>query len=587
MPGRAGRGRRRPASARSGDWLFLWPYFRRERKRLFVLGLALLGATAAALASPFVVRDFIDGVVSGSTDAVGSAWLVLVFAALGLARYVLSAAEAGFAESVAWRSTNRLREDVLRHAIDLPLHAHHAATPGEWVERVDGDIGLLSNLFSRFVITIVGELLVVVGVVSALLVVDWRLGALFVVCLAGGFVGIRWIAGWGRDAYRGSREAVARFMGYVEERLRGTEDLQALGAVDHAVAGLKDRHAGVLRTDLRAALVGSSLVWASASVFTAVVTALALGLAGLRFGQGALTIGTVYLVFSFTQQLQEPLIRLSHQLQDYQRAMAGLSRTREILDTPTERRAATAFLPEDSREVVFDDVTFGYVPGRPVVSGLSLRLRPGQTLGVVGRTGAGKSTVAKLLSGLVRPDSGRVCLGGVDVADVGTAALRAQVALVTQDVFLLDATVRDNVTLLDPDVTDARLHEALAALGLTEWIERLPDGLDTRVSEHVMSAGEAQLLALTRVLIRDPAVVVLDEASARLDPATERRLDSALRPVLTGRTAVIIAHRLATLERADQIAVIDDGRLVEHGARDELLADQRSRFAAMLQQGAA
>jgi len=578
---------RRPKPATRGDWLFLWPYFRRERKRLALLGAVLLGATAAALASPFVVREFIDGVVAGSLDAAGSTRLVLVFGALGVARYALSAAESGLAESVAWRSTNRLREDVLQHAVDLPLQAHHSATPGEWVERVDGDISLLSNLFSRFVITIVGELLVVTGVVSALFAVDRQIGLLFLVCLLLGLAGIRWIADWGRGAYRTSRGAVARFMGYVEERLRGVEDLQTLGAVDHAVQGLKGHHQRVLRTDLRAALVGSSLVWASASVFTAVVTALALGLAGLRFGQGALTIGTVYLVFSFTQQLQDPLIRLSHQLQDYQRAMAGLSRTREILDTPTERRGGSASLPDDPREVTFDDVTFGYAPGRPVISGLSLTLRPGQTLGVVGRTGAGKSTVAKLLAGLVRPDDGQVRLGGVDTASVDIGELRAQVALVTQDVFVLDATVRDNVTLMDPEVTEAQVETALAALGLTEWVRRLPHGLDTRVNEHLMSAGEAQLLALTRVLIRDPAVVVLDEASARLDPATERRLDGALRPALEGRTAVVIAHRLATLDRVDLIAVIDDGRLVEAGPRDELLADERSRFAAMVQQGGA
>ncbi|WP_423465229.1 ABC transporter ATP-binding protein [Promicromonospora sp. MS192] len=573
--------------AARGDWLFLWPYFRREDRRLAALGVVLLGATAAALASPFVVREFIDGVVTGTTTAFETTRLVVVFGVLGVARYALSAAEAGLAESVAWRSTNRLREDVLRHALDLPLERHRSATPGEWVERVDGDISLLSNLFSRFVITVVGEVLVVVGVVAALFTVDRRIGLLFLVCLTAGLLGLRWIAGWGRDAYRDSRAAVGRFMGYVEERLRGVEDLQALGAVGHALAGLAERHRHVLRTDLRSALVGSSLVWASASVFTAVVTALALGLAGLRFGQGALTIGTVYLVFSFTQQIQEPLIRLSHQLQDYQRAMAGLSRTREILELPAERRTGPVSLAGDRGAVTFDDVTFGYVPGHPVVSGLSFELRPGQTLGVVGRTGAGKSTVARLLAGLVRPESGQVRLGGVDTADVGTAELRDAVALVTQDVFLFDASVRDNVTLMDPDVTDERLTEALTALGLTDWVRRLPHGLDTRVSDHVVSAGEAQLLALTRVMVRDPAVVVLDEASARLDPETERRLDTALRPVLAGRTAVVVAHRLSTLDRVDLIAVVDDGRLTELGPREELMADQRSRFAAMLRQGGA
>lgn len=572
-----------------GDWLFLWPYFRREWRRLTVLAVVLLGSAAAALASPFVVREFIDGIVNGALDGGASIRLVLVFSALGVARYVLSAAEEGIAESVAWRSTNRLREDVLGHALKLPLQAHQSAPPGEWVERVDGDIGLLSNLFSRFVITIFGELLVVVGIVSALFVVDWRIGVLFLTCFSIGIIGVRRIAGWGRGAHRASRDAVARFMGYAEEQIRSAEDQQALGVVAHTMNGLKERHRRVLKTDLHSALVGSSLVWGSASLFTAMVTTLAMAVAGLRFGEGAMTIGTVYLVFSFTQQLQEPLIRLSNQLQDYQRALAGLSRTREILESPTELQVGSGSFAVDHstdlRKVSFENVTFGYVAGRPVISNLSLTLSPGQTLGIVGRTGAGKSTVAKLITGLVQPDSGTIRMGDVDISTVGVDPLRAEVALVTQDVFVLDGTVRDNVTLMDPSVTDEQVDRALAALGLADWVRRLPNGVDTRVDEHTMSAGQAQLLALTRVLIRDPSVVVLDEASARLDPQTERRLDAALRPVLQGRTAMVIAHRLSTLDRMDLIAVIDEGRLVEFGPRKKLLADQRSRFAAMLQQG--
>lgn len=571
---------------RRGDWAFLWSYFRREPRRLTTLAVVLLGAAGAALAGPFVVRDFIDGVVTGSLSTADTVPLVLLFAGLGVAQYLFSAVEAGLAESLAWRSTNRLREDVLQHTIALPMDFHHSATPGELVERVDGDISLLSNLFSRFVLTILGEALVVLGVVGALFAVEWRIGLLFVVCLLAGAVALPRVATWGREAYRGNRAAIARFMGFVEERLAGVEDLQALGAVDHALDGLRERHRRVLSTDLRSALLGSSLVWASASVFTAVVTALALALGGLRFGAGTMTIGTVYLVFAFTQQLQEPLIRLSYQLQDYQRAMAGLVRTREILDTPVEPQGGTTGLPGEPLEVTFQNVDFGYVEGHPVLSDLTFTVPAGQTLGVVGRTGAGKSTVAKLLTGLVRPDNGRILLGGVDTADVPTTTLRATAALVTQDVFLLDATIRDNISLFDPDVTDQRVHEALDRLGLADWFRRFPDGLDTRVNEHLVSAGEGQLLALARVLTGDPGVLVLDEASARLDSETERRLDIALRPALAGRTAVVIAHRLTTLDSADLIAVIEDGRLIELGPRQQLMADHRSRFAAMLQQAA-
>jgi ABC-type multidrug transport system fused ATPase/permease subunit len=583
------------------DWGFLWTYLRRERGRTALLGVVLLAGTACGLASPFVVRAFIDS-VTGQAGAAGSGpaiYLVGIFLIIGVVRFALQAVEAGLAESVAWRSTNRLREDVLDHCLRLPVEFHYRTTPGEMVERVDGDIGLLSNLFSRFVVAVAGEALLVVGVVVAMSTVEWRIGLLFLVCLVIGVVLLRRIAVLGRGAHVGYRAAVGRFMGFVEERISGLEDLKAFGAVGHTLRRYESLNQALLRGDLRAALVGSSLVWASASVFTAVVTALAMALGGWRFGTGAMTIGTVYLIFAFAQQIQEPLINLSTQLQDYQRAMAGLQRTRALLAVDVEaqggdRRLAPAGTTGDeggtaagALSVELSGVTFGYVPGHPVLRDVSFAVPAGTSVGVVGHSGSGKSTIARMLVGLARPDAGTVRLGGQSVADLNLGSVRERVALVSQDVFVLDATVRDNIALLDDAVPDERILAVLGELGLGPWLAEFEHGLDTQITEHSLSAGQAQLLTMARTLLRDPAVLVLDEASARLDPATEERLDRALAPLVRSRTSVVVAHRLSTLARVDRILVVEHGEVVEYGLREDLLADDGSRFATLLRTAAA
>ncbi|WP_161606153.1 ABC transporter ATP-binding protein [Microlunatus speluncae] len=548
-----------------------------------LLAAVLLAGTVCALVGPFIVRRFIDDVTGGRGDPGTIGSLVIAFAVVGVARHALTAAETGVASSVAWRGTNRLRADVVDHALKLPMRFHHQTTPGAMVERVEGDISLLGNLFSRFVVTIVAEALIVIGVVVAMWWLDWRIGVIFLISMVVGGVVIPRVATVGEEAYRRSRAAVSTYMGGLEERLTAVEDLQALGASGYALGGLRRLHRFVLREELRAALIGSSLVWALASVFTAVITLLALTVGGLRFGAGAMTLGTVYLIFAFTQQLQEPLIRLSNQLQDLQRAMAGLSRTRDLLNEEPEPDDGTAVLPSADLGISAHSVSFAYHPGTTVLRELSFEIPAGGSVGIVGRTGGGKSTLAKLVAGLERPDTGQLKLGDTDITTVARRSLRARVALVTQDVFLLDASIRDNIALFDPSFSEVAIWEALDRLGLRDWVARFPAGIDSVVSQRTVSAGQAQLLALARVSLSDPAVLVLDEASARLDPDTESHLNAALRPVITGRTSVVIAHRLTTLDQVDLIMVIDDGQVVEFGPRESLRTAVGGRYAALLE----
>jgi ABC-type multidrug transport system fused ATPase/permease subunit len=292
----------------------------------------------------------------------------------------------------------------------------------------------------------------------------------------------------------------------------------------------------------------------------------------------------VYLVLTYATMLQRPLEQLNRQLQDLQQASAGIYRVQQLLNQHSSLPdTGTRQLPAGPLTLEFDRVTFRYEDGEPALRDVHFRLPAGQHLGLVGRTGSGKTTVARLCSRLYDPSAGSVRLGGIDLRDVPLAEVSRRVAVISQEVHLFRASVRDNVTLFDPRVPDAQINAAIQRVGLGGWLASLPNGLDTQVfAASGLSAGEAQLLALVRVFLRDPGLIILDEATARLDVATERQLEHALAELLQGRTTVIVAHRLTTVQQVDQILVMQEGEVTEDGARAALAANAASRFAALL-----
>ncbi len=310
---------------------------------------------------------------------------------------------------------------------------------------------------------------------------------------------------------------------------------------------------------------------------------------------GALTLGTTYMVFQYLLMLQSPIEQITQQMQVLQRAGASVGRIdelfREASRLPEAAPVGARHLPPGPLELRFEGVGFRYhdaEPGaRANLMGLDLVVPAGRHLGLLGRTGSGKTTLTRLLFRFFDPSEGRLLLGGVDAREIPLAELRRRVAMVTQEVQLFQASVRDNLSFFDDSVSDERLRAALAEVGMSEWLASLPDGLDTevRTGGSSLSAGEGQLLALARVFLKDPGLILLDEPSSRLDPLTEQRLEQALQRLLRGRTAVIIAHRLDTVERVDAVAVMADGRLVEHGPRETLANDATSRYARLLRAG--
>lgn len=516
--------------------------------------------------------------------------MAALFIALALLQQVLSVTATYVSERVAWTATNALRFDLTLHCLRLDLTFHKGRTPGELIERIDGDVTSMANFFSQFIIQIAGNFVLLLGILAVLLATDWRVGlavTVFTVIVLGVMLKLRTLV---VPYWKVARQASAELFGFLEERLAGLVDIRANGAKDYTMNRLYGYTAGRFRTARKARLM-SSIPWGVPVMAFAVGEGLALVLAAWLFTGGSITLGTAFLIYYYTQLLFQPLSLISHQIDDLQKASAGITRVQELLNTESALHDGPgALFPAGPLSVEFRQVMFRYESDPvPAAQDLTFRIEPGKVVGLLGRTGSGKTTLARLLLRLYDPTEGSILLGGVDLREAKRTDLRRHIGMVTQEVQLFRATVRENITFFDMTISDSRIMQALDDLGLMEWYGRLPSGLDTTLGSGGggLSAGEAQLLAFTRVFLKDPGLVILDEASSRLDPFTERLIERAVRRLLQDRTGIIIAHRLLTVSMADTILILEDGRIAEHGAREALAADSASRFSKLLRTGAA
>jgi ATP-binding cassette, subfamily B, bacterial len=561
------------------------------RGQLLLLAALLAGGIALQLVSPQIIRRYLDAIEAGA----GQSLLLLaggLYLALSLAQHGISLAGNYAGQQVAWQATNRMRRDLTLHCLRLDMPFHKTHTPGELIERIDGDVTRLANLLSEFVVRVAANGLLVLGILALLFVESLWVGLLLtgyialtlvVMSLMQGPASRRWAAAW---------QTAAEMYGFVEERIHGAEDIRALGAMPYTIWRFLRYLRDWLHTYRRAAML-RMLTHNFTNLLSVIGYALGLAIAVHLYQRGTATIGTAYMVVAYTGMLGVPLQTIRREASDLQQSAASLGRIRALFDLQPQvadvasARLAGQALPSGALEVRFEGVTFGYDNGDAVLRDISFGLAPGRVLGVLGRTGSGKTTLTRLLTRLYDPLEGRVRLSGRELRDVPLGELRQRVGMVTQDVQLFRASVRDNLAFFDDSVSDADIRRALQSLHLWHWASALPHGLDTLLGTGGggLSAGEAQLLAFARVFLRNPGLVILDEASSRLDPATEALMERAVSRLLAGRTALIIAHRLRTVERADDILILDGGRVLEFGERQALAADPGSRFNRLLQAG--
>jgi ABC-type multidrug transport system fused ATPase/permease subunit len=596
-------------------------YLQPQRGRVFGLAIALLCSIALQIINPQILGYFIDTAVNG-----GSSQILLIaaigFMAIALLTQVFSVATTYLGETVAWTATNALRVDLANHCLRLDLSFHKAHTPGELLERVDGDVNALSRFFSQLVIHVLGNAILLVGILTVLFFENRLAGfSLTVFALVALFllVGLRFmaIAPWAQF-----RQISAEFYGFLGEHVAGREDIRANGAVPyvlHHFYRILQRWLPIYQK----ARFSSTVLWFSSVGLFTIGNAIALAVSAYLWQRNTITIGTAYLIFHYTNLLAQPIERIREELEQLQQVEASIHRIQGLFDVQSALQDdGHSTLAEGALSITFHQVCFSYekvvypvqtqptqtpnqtqstnpsphppIPPSPhtpqqwTLHNLSFHLPAGQVLGLLGRTGSGKSTIARLLLRLYDIQSGEILLGNEIITEIITdltlSELRQRVGLVTQDVQLFQGSVRDNLTFFDSRIRDAVILNRLEELGLAEWLRSLPQGLNTQLGADSggLSAGQAQLLAFVRVFLKNPGLVILDEASSRLDPQTEVLIEQAITKLFTNRTGIIIAHRLETVQRADQILILEQGQAVEYGDRLTLAHMPQSRFAQLL-----
>ncbi|RED54914.1 ABC transporter ATP-binding protein [Cohnella lupini] len=566
-------------------YAMLHRYLLPQRRTLIGLAILLFASIGLQLINPQIIRYFIDTAQSdGSLTPLYYA--AAMFIGFSLIQQIVSVIATYASENLAWRTTNQLRGDLAEHGLKLDMSFHKTNTTGSIIERVDGDVNALANFFSSFIIHLAGNLLLMLGIIILLFRENFWIGTAMLVFVVAAVYVIQWIRKFALPVWTKWRQINADFYGFIGEHLEGTEDTRANGATGFVM----NRFYSLLRRMLpirTKAFLGFASMWNTTIIIFALGNAMAFAISAYLWKNGSITIGTVYLIFYYTELLAKPIEKLRTQIEDLQKADASLVRIRELLATRSKIEDGPGTkLPPGPLSVEFKNMTFSYEDA-PTLEEINIRLQPGEVLGLLGRTGSGKTTLARLLLRFYDPQQGGIELGGTDIRQFKLSELRTNVALVTQNIEILQGSVRDNLTFYDESVKDENIVRVLRDLGLGGWYESLPEGLDTQLASGggSLSAGEAQLLAFARVFLTNPGLVILDEASSRLDPLTEYRMEQAIDQLLTDRSCLIIAHRLATVERADRIVILEQGRVVEAGLRTKLASDPESRFSRMLAAG--
>lgn len=565
--------------------LLLKKYLVKEKWGLISLFLVLVVNVLVETAKPTILGQFIDQVATDVPMA-GIYGLALLFLVLTAARQGIAVVVAWLTQNIGWRATNGLRIDLTEHTMDLDMSFHKRFTPGQLVERVDGDINSLFGFFTTFITGIVLNVLMMVGVFIYFFFIDWRFALIYMSATALVYLYMPLMGKRIDRASEGLREEESNLYGIVGEAITSVEDIRTLNAQTHTLNRMNEvlkRLFGWWKKDYRYGFgswaYDEAILWSAEFIVILLMAAMVI--------RGELTVGTAYLINRLGELIIMPILQLREELMYMQKTDASIRRIRELMEEKRVLSKGTQSETAGSGGIALEDVSFAYEDGEKVIDDVSFRLGQGRILGLLGRTGSGKTTLARLIVKLYDPASGRVLLDGTDARSLSDATLRDKISYVTQEVQLFNSSVRDNLTLYDDRISDEKIMTTIDRIGIRDWFNKLPEGLDTKISVEspFLSTGELQLLTFVRVFLKEPEIVILDEATSRLDPITEKYLETALNSLLEGRTAIIIAHRLKTVLRADEIMILEDGRILEAGPTMELRRDSNSHFAELLQRG--
>jgi ATP-binding cassette subfamily B protein len=532
-------------------------------------------ATLVRLTGPLIVRGGVDnGITTGDKSTIIAAgW---IFVGVLVVQYVLTAISQWSVAFVGEHYLRQLRGVVFGRMLRLDMGFFSRSKSGVLVSRMTADIESLQEFASDGAVLALSNGLTVVGVAVALVLVDWQMALAVFGVVAVLAVVTTVFQKQARKAYDRVREWIGNVLGTLQEGITGVRVVQAFAqeaSQANAFGRVNERHFEANMSAARAI----SWYFPVVAMLRVVALAATLAIGTARVIDGSMTVGTLVAFLLYLDWFFQPIINLSNVYNLLQSALAALAKLFDLMDEEAmvEDRPGAFDLPQPVQgSVSFAGVGFSYEEGVPVLSDIDLEVAPGERLAVVGETGSGKSTIAKLAMRFYDPDEGSVSLDGSDLKDITETSRVGSLALIPQDGFLFSGTLRDNLVYAQPDASDEDVARVLKTMGISDWVESLPEGLETEVRERGgrFSAGERQLVALARAFLADPDVIVLDEATSNLDPETEVKVEGALRALLTNRTSIVIAHRLRSAERADRVVLVDDGAIIAEGTHAELAA---------------
>lgn len=542
------------------------------------LSFAVIGSS---LLLPYLVRLGVDNYIINVEITVserfsGLTILAVIFGVAVIVGFIGNYFQVTVLEWTGQNIMHRLRQHIYIHMLGLDLAFFNENPSGKLVTRLTNDVQNMHEMFTSVIVTLFNDVIRIIGILVLLYWLNWRLAVLMTLLLPAILVATLWFSKIARNVYREIRTNLAKINAYLQEAVSGISLIQLYQREKDTERSFVNLNQAYFASTLQQIKI-FGIFMPVLDILASTATAISIWYGGILILRGEMTIGILVAFLSYMRLFFQPLRELSQKYSIVQSAMASAERIFQLLDT----RSGLPVLPEPfgpqavSGTLEFSNVTFGYDPDKPVIHNLSMKVAPGETVAIVGATGSGKSTLINLLERMYDPDSGRILLDGHDLRELDPQWLRNTVGLVMQEVYLLRGTIKENI-LLDSGMGEQGLTAILQLAQLDELIGRLPQGIHTKIGEGnlELSAGERQLLTLARVMVRDPEILVLDEATANVDSETEILVERAIDATLSRRTSIVIAHRLSTIRRADRIIFMDSGQIVEEGTHEKLMADK-------------